>query len=68
MDTTSLQIEGRDYKNACGQRSEDRQWHFYAFCSQGTKNQNQSLPHQLTIKQAVTALRNAADKQACLVS
>lgn len=69
MDPTSLQIEGGDYKNACGKCSEDkRQWHFYAFCSPGTKNQNQSLPHQLTIKQFVTALRNTASEQACLVS
>lgn len=69
MDTTSLQIEGGDYKNVCGQCSEgERQWCFYAFCSPGTKNQNQPLPHQLTIKQFVTALRNTASKQAPLVS
>lgn len=68
MDTTSSQIGG-DYKIVCGQCLEDkRQWHFYAFCFLGSKNPNQPLPYQLTIKQFMTALQNTDPKQGCLVS
>lgn len=63
MDTTSLQIQGGDYKNVCGRCSEyKRQWHFSVFHSLGTKTQNQPLPLQIPIKQLLTALPSLLNK------
>lgn len=45
MDTTSLQTEGEDYKNVCGQKTRNNGI-FHVFCSLGTKTQTQSLPHK----------------------